>query len=79
MDAEAVKKHLPITEQIAAAKEKDFISIVELALLAGVSERTIWRRLPQLDRVIRDGRIVRVHRVSAMRHFLFKVRPSSEA
>lgn len=72
----SVKKRLPITERIAIAKEKDFISIVELALLAGVSERTIWRRLPQLDRVIRDGKIVRIHRVSAMRHFLFRVRPA---
>ena len=59
-----------IRERIASARDKEFISVEECALLVGVSERTIWRRLPKLDRVIRDGRITRIHRATALRYFL---------
>lgn len=65
-----MKPRLPIREQIDTAKQKDFISVSECALLVGCSERTIWRRLAKLDRVIRDGRVTRLHRATAMRYFL---------
>jgi DeoR/GlpR family transcriptional regulator of sugar metabolism len=59
-----------IKERIDAAKQKDFITVEECALLVGVSERTVWRRLSQMERVVRDGRIVRLHRSTAVRFFL---------
>lgn len=59
-----------IKERIERAKQRDFITVEECALLVGVSERTIWRRLPAIDRVVRDGRIVRLHRITALRFFL---------
>lgn len=61
---------MTIRERIELARQKDFITVEECALLVGVSERTIWRRLPFLPQVVRDGRIVRLHRVSAVRYFL---------
>ena len=61
---------MTIRERIAEAREKEFITVEECALLVGVSERTIWRRLHQLDRVIRNGRLTRVHRATALRFFL---------
>jgi predicted DNA-binding transcriptional regulator AlpA len=61
---------MTVKERLEAAKQKDFITVEECALLVGVSERTIWRRLKQMDRVVRDGRIVRLHRITAVRFFL---------
>lgn len=61
---------MTIREQLETTRQKEFITVEECALLVGVSERTIWRRLPQLDRVVRNGRITRLHRVTAMRFFL---------
>lgn len=61
---------MTIRERSELAKQKEFITVEECALLVGVSERTVWRRLPKIDRVIRDGRVVRLHRVSAIRYFL---------
>lgn len=59
-----------IRDRLAAAREKDYVSIQELALLVGVSERTVWRRLPQLGQIIRNGHITRVNRRQAVRYFL---------
>lgn len=59
-----------LKDRLDRAKQQDFVTVAECALLAHVSERTVWRRLPHLERVIRDGRIVRIHRVTAMRYFL---------
>lgn len=61
---------MSIKERIDAARQKEFISVEECALLVGCSERTIWRRLTKLDRVIRDGRITRLHRATVLRYFL---------
>lgn len=61
---------LTIKERLDHARQMDYITVEEGALLVGVSERTIWRRLPKIERVIRDGRITRVHRVTLLRHFL---------
>jgi len=61
---------MTIRERVDVAKQKEYITVDECALLVGISTRTVWRRLPLMDRVIRDGRVVRVHRVSAMRYFL---------
>jgi hypothetical protein len=65
-----------LRDRLDAAKQKDFITVAECALLVGVSERTIWRRLPQLGAgVLRNGHIVRLHRVLAMRYFLHPSEP----
>lgn len=61
---------MTIRERLDVARQKDYITVQELALLVGCSERTIWRRLPRLDMVIRNGRLVRIHRVRALRYFL---------
>lgn len=61
---------MTIKERLERARQKDYVTVEEGALLVGVSERTIWRRLPQLERTIRDGRITRVHRITLVRHFL---------
>lgn len=59
-----------IRERIDEARQKDYVTVQELALLVNVSERTIWRRLPQLGQVIRSGRICRLNRRQAVRYFL---------
>ena len=59
-----------IRERIEDARQKDYISIEEVALLVGVSERTVWRRLPHLGHVLKSGRITRVNRRLAVRYFL---------
>lgn len=68
---------MTIRERLDVARQKDYVTVAECALLVGVSERTVWRRLPKLDRVIREGRIVRVHRVTALRYFLGWPSPQS--
>lgn len=59
-----------IRDRIDAARQKDYITVRECALLVNVSERTIWRRLPQLGHILRDGRITRLNRRLAVRFFL---------
>ena len=59
-----------IRDRIELARQKDYVSIQEVALLVGVSERTVWRRLPYLGHVLRNGRITRVNRRIAVRYFL---------
>lgn len=59
-----------IRERIDAARQKDYITVQECALLVNVSERTVWRRLPHLGHVLRDGRITRLNRRVAVRFFL---------
>lgn len=61
---------MTIRERIDAARQKDYITIAEVALLVGVSERTVWRRLPHLGHVLKNGRITRVNRRLAVRYFL---------
>jgi DeoR/GlpR family transcriptional regulator of sugar metabolism len=59
-----------IRERLETIRQRDFVTVKELALLIGVSERTIWRRLTELPYVIRNGRITRIHRATAVRYFL---------
>ena len=59
-----------IRERLEAIRQREFITVEELALLIGVSERTVWRRLIELPRVIRNGRVTRIHRASAVSYFL---------
>ena len=59
-----------IRERLDTIRQRDFITVEELALLIGVSERTIWRRLTSLPHVIRNGHITRIHRATAVYHFL---------
>lgn len=59
-----------IRARLDAARQKDYITVQECALLVNVSERTVWRRLPQLGHILRDGRITRVNRRLAVRFFL---------
>jgi len=59
-----------IRERLQRIQQQEFVTVQDFALLVGVSERTIWRRLPGLPNVIRDGRVTRIHRASALRHFL---------
>lgn len=59
-----------IKERLDAARQKDYVTIQECALLVNVSERTVWRRLPQLGQVVKSGRITRVNRRNAVRFFL---------
>jgi len=61
---------LTIGERLTQIKQLEFVSVSDLALLLGVSERTVWRRLGHLPNVIRDGRITRIHRRSAVQYFL---------
>jgi DeoR/GlpR family transcriptional regulator of sugar metabolism len=63
-----------IRERLEVIRQRDFVTVKELALLIGVSERTIWRRLAELPHVIRNRRITRIHRATAVRYFL-KCRP----
>jgi len=61
-----------IRDRLDVIRQREFITVSEFALLVGVSERTVWRRLPELPHVIRSGRITRIHRLTAVRHFLRK-------
>jgi DeoR/GlpR family transcriptional regulator of sugar metabolism len=61
---------LNIRDRIELARQKDYISVQECALLVGVSERTVWRRLPHLGQLVRTGRITRLNRRTALRYFL---------
>lgn len=62
----------PVKERLAEAREKDYVTVQECALLVSVSERTVWRRLKaeKLGTPVRDGRIIRVNRRLAVRYFL---------
>ena len=68
--ARAPDTNVTIRERLELIRQREFISVQDFALLVGVSERTIWRRLPRLPNVIRDGRVTRIHRASALRYFL---------
>ena len=59
-----------IRERLELIRQQEFVTVESLALLLGVSERTIWRRLTDLPHVIRDRRVTRIHRASALRHFM---------
>jgi DeoR/GlpR family transcriptional regulator of sugar metabolism len=59
-----------IRERLEGIRQQEFLTVQELALLIGVSERTIWRRLTELPNVIRNRRITRIHRVTAVRYLL---------
>jgi DeoR/GlpR family transcriptional regulator of sugar metabolism len=61
---------ITIRERLEGIRQREFITVQELALLVGVSERTIWRRLCELPNVIRDRRITRIHRASAVGYLL---------
>jgi DeoR/GlpR family transcriptional regulator of sugar metabolism len=63
-----------IRERLEVIRQQEFITVEELALLVGVSERTIWRRLTELPNVIRSRRITRIHRATAIRHLLKRPR-----
>jgi hypothetical protein len=59
-----------IRERLELIRQQEFVTVQSLALLLSVSERTIWRRLADLPHVIRNGRVTRIHRASAVRYFL---------
>ena len=59
-------EHASIRAQIDLAKHQEFVTIDQLALLLQVSPLTIRRRLPRFPQVIRDGRMIRIHRVTAI-------------
>jgi transcriptional antiterminator len=61
---------ITIRERLEDIRQREFITVQELALLVGVSERTIWRRLTELPNVIRDRRITRIHRATAVGYLL---------
>lgn len=63
-----------IRDRMEDARQKDYITVEECALLVSVSERTIWRRLAEekLGTPVRDGRIVRVNRRAAQRFFQYQ-------
>ena len=61
---------MTIRERLELIQQKEFVSVKEFALLVGISERTVWRRMPDFPHVIRNGRVTRIHRVSALRYFL---------
>jgi DeoR/GlpR family transcriptional regulator of sugar metabolism len=61
---------ITIRERLEVIRQREFITVQELALLVGVSERTIWRRLAELPNVIRDRRITRIHRATAITYLL---------
>jgi DeoR/GlpR family transcriptional regulator of sugar metabolism len=61
---------MTIRQRLELIRQKEFVTVQDFALLVGVSERTIWRRLPVLPNVIRNGRVTRIHRSSALRYFL---------
>ena len=61
---------MTIRERLELIQQKEFVSVKEFALLVGISERTVWRRMSDLPHVIRNGRVTRIHRVSALRYFL---------
>ncbi len=61
---------MTVTERLAAAKQAEYLSLNDCALLLNVSKATIRRRLPALvalHGVIQTKRIVRVKRVTLMR------------
>lgn len=60
---------MTIREQLAKVRDLECVSITELALLTGISERTLWRRLAAglFPVVIRSGRVTKVQRLAALR------------
>lgn len=60
---------LTIREQIDAARVEEHVTMTQLALLTGFSERTLWRRLKAgfFPHVLQSGRVLRIHRASAIR------------
>ena len=61
---------MTIRERLESIRQQEFVTVQDFALLVGVSERTIWRRITQLPHVIRNGRVTRIHKASALRYFL---------
>jgi len=64
-----------IRERLNVIRQQEFITVEELALLVGVSERTVWRRLTELPNVIRNRRITRIHRATALGYLLRRTKP----
>lgn len=55
-----------IRAQIDFAKQQEFVTIEQLALLLQVSPQTIRRRLARFPQVIRTGHTIRIHRISGI-------------
>jgi predicted DNA-binding transcriptional regulator AlpA len=67
---------MTIRERLAKVRDLEYVSVNELALLTGLSERTVWRRLSAntFPFVLRSGRVTTIHRASALRALM---RPES--
>lgn len=61
-----------IRERLDRAKQLEYVTVQDGALLVGVSIKTIRRRLPRLTGatdLLRNGRILRVKRLALLRLF----------
>lgn len=61
-------KPLTIRERLERARQAEFVSVADLALLLSCSEELLYRRigLGQLAGVKRIGRLIRIHRETAL-------------
>lgn len=67
-----------IRQRLDAARDAEYVSITDAALLLSVSPDTIRRRLPHFNpdkaEILRSGRIIRLRRITLFR--LFRVTKS---
>ena len=56
-----------IREQIEDARVQEFVSVDELALILNVSSKTIRRHLHTFPWVLRSTRLIRIHRLQALK------------
>jgi hypothetical protein len=72
---------MTIRERLATIRDLEYISVNDLALLTGLSERTVWRRLQAnaFPFVLRSGRVTTIHRASALRVLKYVRVPSVTA
>lgn len=63
---------MTIKDRLDRARQLEYVPVPDFALLTGISERTIWRRLKAglFPRVLHSGRITTIHRASALRVML---------
>lgn len=57
----------PIREQIEDARIQEFVSVEQLALILNISPKTVRRHLHEFPWVIRTKRLIRIHRLQAIK------------
>lgn len=61
---------MTVRERLEQIRQQEYLTVSECALLLTCSPKTIRKYHRQIPMTARIGRVIRIHRVSAVRYFL---------